>query len=341
MSPSLSSRRKVGSTDLSLPPLGFGTAHLGGMYHRVSEDESRATLQAAWDGGIRFYDTAPFYGRGLSEHRAGSLLLNQPRDEFVLTTKVGRVLHRPTDPKTFDRTPWGGGLNFDIEFDYSYDGVMRAYEQSLMRLGLDTVDALLIHDPDAVAHGEFHAQRMKDMAESGIKALEQLKRSGDIKAIGMGLNVAESLQTIAPLVPLDFAIVAMPYTLLDQDALDTGLKRCIELNISVIVGAPFASGILATGPGPTARYRYGIAPPEIQDKVRKIEQVCGAHGVSLQAAALQFPLGHPAVVSVIPGGARAKEVTQNIKAFVEPIPARLWQDLQAEELVRGDAPVPR
>ena len=156
----LSDRRQVGSTSLSLPPLGFGAAHLGGMYERVSGEEARATLQAAWTGGVRYFDTAPFYGRGLSEHRVGDFLLDQPRDAFAITTKVGRVLHRPAEPSSFDRTPWGGGLNFDIAFNYSYDGVMRSYEQSLNRLALDTVDALLIHDPDAMIHGDFHAGRM-------------------------------------------------------------------------------------------------------------------------------------------------------------------------------------
>jgi D-threo-aldose 1-dehydrogenase len=337
---SLDTRRQVGSTTFEVPPMGFGAAHLGGLYYRVSEEDSVATLKAAWDGGIRYYDTAPYYGLGLSEHRLGGFLLNLPRDQFVLTSKVGRVMHRPADPKTFDRTPWVGGINFEIEYNYTYDGVMRSYEQSLLRLGMDTIDALLIHDPDAALHAELHPQRMKDMAESGIKALEELKRNGDIKAIGMGLNIAESLQTIAPLVPLDFAIVAMPYTLLDQDALDTGLKRCVDNNISVIIGAPFASGILVTGPGPEARYRYGIAPPDIQDKAGKIDAVCRAHNVALPAAALQFVLAHPAVVSVIPGGARPQEVDQNIASLLAPIPPALWSDLKAQELIRQDAPVP-
>ena len=337
---SFSARRQVGSTSLSLPPLGFGSAHLGGMYHRVAAEEARATLQAAWDGGIRYYDTAPFYGRGLSEHRLGSFLLDQPRDEFVVTTKVGRVLHRPADPRTFDRAPWGGGLNFDIEYNYSYDGVMRAYEQSLQRLALDTVDALLIYDLDAGNRGDQFPGQLKDLTETGIKALEELKRSGHIRAIGMGINVADSLENIATLVPLDFVLVAMPYTLIDQTVLHSGLKRCLEHNIGVVIGAPFASGILVTGPGPNARYRYRIAPDEIQDKVRRIEAVCRAHGVRLPAAALQFPLGHPAVVSIIPGGAKPSEVTDNIASIQTPIPPSLWSDLKSERLIDPEAPVP-
>ncbi|MBN9315421.1 MAG: aldo/keto reductase [Devosia sp.] len=338
MTTKLSHRRQAGATSLRLPPMGFGAAHLGGMYNRVSGETAHATLKAAWDNGIRFFDTAPYYGRGLSEHRVGDFLIDKPRDEFVITTKVGRYFKRPADPRNFDRTPWGGGLNMEIVWDYSYDGILRAYEQSLLRLGLDTVDALLIHDPEAAA--DPNGPKLEDLTASGYKALEELKRSGQIKAIGMGLNAAPSLATIAPLVPLDFCIVAMPYTLLDQTALTTGLKRCVDENISVIIGAPYASGILATGPGPNARYRYGIAEPDIQDKTRRIQAVCARHGVSLQAAALQFPLAHPAVVSVIPGGARPEEVTANIGFIEETIPAALWSDLRNEGLIDPEAPTP-
>ena len=340
MGVSLPDRRQLGGTQLSLPPLGFGAAHLGGMYSRVPGDLARATLQAAWDGGVRYFDTAPFYGLGLSEHRVGDFLLDQPREQFVLTTKVGRVLHRPADPGSFDRGAWASGLNFEIEFSYSYDAVMRSYEQSLMRLGLDTIDALLIHDPDFSIGTPVHAARMRDMAEGGIRALKELKDRGDIKAIGMGLNSAAALETIAPLVDLDFCIVAMPYTLLDQSAIGTGLKRCLERHIGVVIGAPYASGILATGPGPNARYRYGFASDEIQDKVRRIQGACASYGVSLQAAALQFPLAHPAVVSVIPGGARPEEVTSNIGFLRETIPPEVWADLKREGLIDGAAPTP-
>jgi D-threo-aldose 1-dehydrogenase len=272
-------RRHIGSTSLSVPRFGMGTAHLGGMFGRVLESDSLGTLQAAWDGGVRFYDTAPWYGRGMSEHRLGAFLRNQLREEFVVTTKVGRVLHRPKHPATFDRAPWVGGLNFEVEFNYSYDGFMRAYEQCLQRLALDTVDALLIHDLDAEGHGDSFAGHAKDLVESGIKALEELKRAGDIKAIGMGINLASSLDNVATLVDLDFVLVAMPYTLIDQAVLHTGLAQCVKRGISVIVGAPFASGILVTGAGPGARYFYRPAPDNVQTKVRKIEDLCHRFGV--------------------------------------------------------------
>ena len=273
MTISLDSRRPVGSTTLSVPPVGLGTVALGELFEPVSEEHSRATLEAAWDGGIRLYDTAPWYGRGLGEHRTGGFLRTQKRGDFVLTTKIGRYFLRPNDPTTFDRAPWAGGLHMEMVVDYSYDGIMRSYEQSLLRLGLDTVDALLIHDPELVHHGEHHAARMKDMAESGIRALEELKSTGQIKAIGLGLNATESLTPLASLVPLDFCIVAMPYTLLDQSSLGTGMQRCIDDNVSVVIGAPFASGILATGAVPGAHYRYEVATDDILDKVRRIEVV--------------------------------------------------------------------
>ena len=337
---SLSDRRQVGNTSFKLPPFGFGAVHIGGMYHRVSGETAHATLQAAWDSGVRFFDTAPWYGRGLSEHRIGDFLIDQPREEFIVTTKVGRWLRRPADPRNFDRTPWDGGLNFEVVWDYSYDGVMRAYEQSLQRLGLDSIDALLIHDPEAELSPDGIGPRMRDMVDTGIKALEELKRGGQIKAIGMGINASESLTTFVPQVPLDFCIVAMPYTLLDQSALYTGLKRCVDENVSVVIGAPYASGILATGPGPTARYRYAIADEQIQDKVRRIEAIGADHGVSLQAAALQFPLAHPAVVSVIPGAANPAEVQSNVGYLQETIPVAYWQALKAAELIDVEAPIP-
>lgn len=335
----LAHTRQVGGTSFSVPAFGFGAAHLGGMYHRVSGEVARDTLTAAWDQGVRFFDTAPYYGRGLSEHRVGSFLIDKPREEFILTTKVGRYFRRPGNPRSFDRTPWGGGLNMEIVWDYSYDGIMRSYEQSLLRLGLDTVDALLIHDPEQSLNEG--GPSIDDLARSGIKALEELKRSGHIKAVGMGLNATASLDTFARRVPLDFCIVAMPYTLLDQSGLHSGLRHCTENNISVIIGAPYASGILVTGPGPTARYRYQIAPEDIQERTRRISEVCKRHGTSLPAAALQFPLAHPAVVAVIPGGARPEEVVSNIGYLNEAIPAALWAELRGEGLIDAGAPTPK
>jgi D-threo-aldose 1-dehydrogenase len=336
----VSESRRVGKTALELPAFGFGSAHLGELYGKVDEADARATLDAAWDAGVRYYDTAPYYGRGLSEHRLGAYLRARPRSEFKLTTKVGRTLHRPKDPATFDRSPWIGGLNFDFTYDYTYDGVMRSYAQALQRLAIPIVDALVIHDLDKGFHGDKQAGYEKQLVDTGIKALEELKRSGDIQAIGMGINNNEALETTATLVDLDFCLVAMPYTLLDQASLHRGMAGLQKRGVSAIIGAPFASGILVTGSGGEAHYAYSKAPPEIQAKVRGIEAVCKAHGVALPAAALQFVLAHPIVASVIPGAAKASEVRQNVASVNAPIPAAFWSDLKAQKLIDPDSPVP-
>ena len=340
MSVTVSTRRRVGRTSLELPVLGFGAAHLGELYGKVDEADSRATLDAAWEAGVRYYDTAPWYGRGLSEHRLGGFLRTKPRDQFQITTKVGRILQRPKDPKTFDRSPWAGGLNFEVRFDYTYDGIMRSYAELLQRLGLDTVDALVIHDLDAAYHGDKQAGYERDLKEQGIRALEELKKSGDIQAFGMGINVNAALEGIATEVPLDFCLVAMPYTLLDQASLHRGMKTCIDRGVSVIIGAPFASGILVTGSGAGAKYAYGAASPEVQARVQGMEAVCKAHNVALPVAALQFVLAHPAVVSAIPGAAKPSEVQANARALEVKIPAAFWSDLKAQKLIHPDAPVP-
>ena len=341
MTVTVSTRRRVGKTSLELPVFGLGTAHLGELYGKVEEADSRATMDAAWAAGVRYYDTAPWYGRGLSEHRLGGFLRTKPRGEFAVTTKVGRTLHRPADPKTFDSGPWAGGLKFEVKFDYSYDGIMRSYEQALQRLALDTVDALVIHDLDVAYHGaELQAAHEKALASTGMKALEELKRTGHIQAYGMGINTNEALETTATMVDLDFCLVAMPYTLLDQESLTRGMQTCLDRGVSVIIGAPFASGILVTGSAGPAHYAYGKAPPEVQARVRGIEAVCQAHGVALPTAALQFVLAHPAVVSVIPGAAKPSEVEANVASLAASIPAGFWADLKAQGLIHPEAPVP-
>ncbi len=337
----VSSNRRIADTSLTLPVFGFGSAHLGELYAKVDEAVSQATLSGAWDAGVRYYDTAPWYGRGLSEHRIGGFLRAQPRDDFKITTKVGRTLKRPADPKSFDRGPWVGGLNFEVHFDYSYAGIMRSYEQALQRLALDTVDALVIHDLDPAFHDpETLAAHENDLISTGMKALEELKAAGEIQAVGMGINQKESLADLAQKVDLDFALVAMPYTLIDQDSLHAGMADCLKKGVSVIIGAPFASGILATGSGGDSKYNYGAASDAVQAKVGKIEAVCAAHDVSLQAAALQFPLAHPAVTSIIPGAARREEIEQNVASLEASVPAAFWSDLKSEGLVHPDAPTP-
>ena len=333
-------RRRIGGTSLEVPVFGFGAAHLGELYTMVPEAQSQATLNGAWEAGVRFFDTAPWYGRGLSEHRLGAFLRTKPRREFQVTTKVGRTLHRPRDPAHFDRGPWLGGLNFEVKFDYSYDGIMRSYEQALQRIALDTVDALVIHDLDNAFHGDKQKGFEAQLVGSGIKALEELKKSGDIMAFGMGINNNDALETVAPLVDLDFCLVAMPYTMLDHASLHRGMAALQKRGVSAIIGSPFASGILVTGSRGPQHYAYGQASPEIQARVRGIEGVCAAHGVALPAAALQFLLAHPIVAAVILGGVRAEEVQENLASVQAVIPAAFWADLKAGGLIDADAPVP-
>ena len=332
--------RRIGKTALNLPVFGLGAAHLGELYGLVPETQSQATLNGAWDAGVRYYDTAAWYGRGLSEHRLGGFLRTKPRGAFKLTTKVGRTLHRPKDPAHFDRAPWPGGLNFEVKFDYTYDGLMRSYEQALQRMALDTVDALVIHDLDAHVHGDQEAWYLQQLESSGIKALQELKSAGDIRAYGMGINTNEGLENVAPRFDLDFCLVAMPYTLLDHASLHRGMADLKKRGISAIIGAPFASGILVTGSAGPKNYAYRKAPPEILAKVRGIEAVCATYGVALPAAALQFLLAHPIVASVIPGGVTPEEVTQNLASINAPIPAAFWSDLKTQGLIDPDAPVP-
>ena len=341
MTLTISTRRRVGKTTLDLPVFGFGAAHLGELYSKVDEAQSQATLNAAWDAGVRFYDTAPWYGRGLSEHRLGGLLRTKPRGEFLINTKVGRILKRPADPATFSTAPWTGGLPFEVVFDYTYGGIMRAYEDALQRLALNTVDSLVIHDLDTMYHTPDQVPGyLRQLTGGGMKALTELKANGHIKAIGVGNNISGNLDDMLGEIDVDFAIVAMPYTLLDQSVLNTSMANCQRRGVSVVIGAPFASGILVTGSGAGAKYAYGAASPEVQAKVRGIEAVCAAHRVGMPAAALQFVLAHPAVVSVIPGSAKPEEVTQNVASLVAPIPAAFWADLRSEGLIAADAPVP-
>ncbi|MEM7023997.1 MAG: aldo/keto reductase [Pseudomonadota bacterium] len=337
----------VGSSNLTLPPLGLGTAPIGGLHADTSDDDSRAVLEQAWQEGIRYFDTAPWYGNTQSEHRLGAFLRKQPRDDFVVATKVGRLYRRPERDFDFEasawRQRWPGGLPFVPHFDYSYDQILRSYEDSLARLGLNRVDALTIHDLD-IRHQkteEAIARGFEQLSEGGgFKALEELKRSGEIRAIGAGINLPGYIPRFLERFDLDYFLLAMPYTLIGQEALAEELPLCQQRGASVIIGAPFASGILATGAVEGATYRYVAAPQQILDKVARIEAVCASFDVPLTAAALQFPLGHETVVSVIPGADGPAHVSANVAATGHPIPAAFWSELKAQGLIDPDAPVP-
>lgn len=334
--------RRIGGTDVAVTVLGFGGAPLGELFETVPEERAQATLAQAWSSGIRFYDTAPWYGHGLSEHRLGHALRQRPRDEFVLSTKVGRVYSRPRDPADFSTEPWVGGLPFELRFDYGHDGIMRSYEDSLLRLGVNRADVLVIHDLDAGYHqpAEVLEAHRRHLEDSGWAALESLRGDEEIRGIGAGINDAAMMGYFLERFDLDFFLVAMPYTLLDQGPLEHELETCRRRGIGVVVGSPFASGILATGPVEGAVYNYAPADADVLEKTRRIEDTCRRHGVSLQAAALQFPLGHPAVAAVIPGVSEPSLVDANLRNLRVPIPHDLWRELKDEELLARDAPLP-
>jgi D-threo-aldose 1-dehydrogenase len=332
--------RKLGRTSVRVTELGLGTAPLGELFERVSDDEAARLIEAAWDGGVRYFDTSPWYGRGLAEHTLGRALHRKPRADLVISTKIGRVLRRPFGPDAI-KDQWLGGLEFQTVFDYGYDGVMRSFEDSLQRLGINRVDVLLIHDLDPWDHNAAALSAyFTQLKTSGWKALTELREAGVIGGIGAGFNSMGSIPRFLDLFDIDFFLLAMRDTLLEQDVLDSEFPRCAERGVGLIIGGGYNSGILATGAVPGAMYNYEPAGPAIHERVKKIEAVCARHKVPLPAAALQFPLGHPIVASIIPGAIARSQVEKNVAAFRHPIPADLWAELKHEKLIRPDAPVP-
>jgi D-threo-aldose 1-dehydrogenase len=336
-----SATRLVGRTGVAVTQLGLGGASYGELFHKVPEQDAFGAIQAAWEGGIRYFDTAPWYGRGLSELRTGAGLRDHPRSEYVLSTKIGRWLRASRDPG-FDGAPWLGGGPFEVVFDYTYDGIMRAYEQSQLRLGLARYDLAVIHDLDHMYHGAGARYEgfLAQLATSGWRAVTELKGAGLIRGVGAGVNELGLIPRFLDLVDLDFFLVAMPYTLLRQEVLDAEFPACVERGIGFVIGAPYQSGILATGPREGANADYGAPSAELNATVARMQAICERHGVPLAAAALQFPMGHPSVASVIPGARSAAQVQRNVEVFRHPIPGDLWAELKHEGLVRADAPVP-
>jgi D-threo-aldose 1-dehydrogenase len=335
-------RRQLGGSGLEVSVHGFGGVPLGNLYQKCSNEDAQATLLAAYTAGIRFVDTAPFYGLGMSEHRIGHIMHHLPRDSWVLSTKIGRVLKAKDPAKGIDAGPFVDSHPMEYIFDYTYDGVMRSVEDSLQRLATYRIDVLLVHDIDIWTHGseEGRKAKFKELMDSGYKALRELRDSGTVKAIGAGVNeVAATLEFMAA-GEFDCFLLAGRYTLLEQAALDELLPECTRRNISLIIGGPYNSGILATGAVKGAKYNYTDAPPEIMERVARLEAVCNRHGTPLKAAALQFPLGHPKVATIIPGARSVTEIDENIATFTTPIPAELWAELKHESLLHPDAPTP-
>jgi D-threo-aldose 1-dehydrogenase len=329
-------KRRVGRTNLSVTCLGLGTATMGGSRVQVTRDESENMVRAAWNAGVRYVDTAPFYGVGSAERRVGDALRDKPRDEWVLSTKVGRLL-RPR------RQPGGATdgrlapMPFEVVYDYTYDGIMRSVEDSYQRLGLAKIDILFVHDIGVYQHGaEGNAPHMRALRDSGYRALQTLKSDGTVSAIGIGVNEKAVLIEALGFADWDAFLLAGRYTLLEQEPLDDLLPMCVTRGTSIVVGGPLNSGILAG----RDTWNYAAAPPAVVERVKRIEAVCDAHKVPLAAAALQFPLAHPAVCAIIPGPRSAAEFEANIGLLQTKIPAGLWGDLRTAGLLHPEAPTP-
>jgi D-threo-aldose 1-dehydrogenase len=329
------SRVKLGRTSLAVTRLGFGATAIGGMYEQVPDSQGHAAVDAAWNNGIRLFDAAPQYGLGLGELRLGEGLAGRPRDEYVLSSKVGRLLRADAPPNPDDFGPDGepfdkGTPAVATVYDYSRDGVLASIEESLVRLKQDRLDIVYVHDPD---------NYVSEALDGAFPALIELREQGVIGAVGAGMNQTEALETFARNSDPDVFLCAGRYTLLEQGALDSFLPLCEERGISVVVGGAYNSGLLAD-PNPGTHYNYLPAPPELIERARRLAAVCERHGVPLKAAAIQFPSAHPAVAAVLTGARRPSELDENCALFDRRIPGDLWRELRAEGLLDERAPVP-
>jgi D-threo-aldose 1-dehydrogenase len=331
--------RKLGRTGLTVTALGFGSAPLGDIYEELDDATAISTVETAADSGITLFDTAPLYGQGSAEHRIGTAL-RRKAGTFVVSTKVGRLLVPAPNGRT-KTSRFVGGHAFNVVNDYSYDAAMRSWEQSLHRLGLPKVDVVLIHDADAWTHGpEEGPKRYREAMDGAYRALEKLRSEGVIKGIGIGVNDPVYAARYLREGDFDCMLIAGRYSLLEQPALVEVLPLAAQKNVGVMLGGVFNSGILATGINSNPRYNYVPAPPEIIDKVKRIERVCASHAVALPTAAMHFCLGHSAVSSLALGSVKPDEVRRNVAAMAAIVPSALWSDLKAERLLDPSAPVP-
>ena len=339
IAPSTLPRRKLGRTGLEVSTLGFGTAPLGDLFARLDDATTIATTERAFELGINLLDRSPHFGRGRAEQRGGTVLRRVPRDSVVVCTKVGRWMNPFLAPD--ELANFVGGQPHRFVFDYSYDGTMRSVEQSLLRLGTDRLDLLLIHDVDVWTHGaDAIEDRFREAMNGAYVALDKLRSERVVKGIGVGINEADMCVRFAKAGSFDTMLLAGRYSLLEQPALAEFLPLALKQGIGMMLGGVFNSGILATGAVAGAKYNYKDAPPDIMAKVAELQRVCDAHGVPLPTAALHFALGHPAVASVVLGAQNPHEVERNVAALSSPVPSALWADLKAQGLLDRDAPVP-
>ncbi|NRS50396.1 aldo/keto reductase [Brevibacillus sp. HB2.2] len=324
--------------------LGFGTAPLGNMFRNIPEEEALATVDAAWENGVRYFDSAPFYGAGLAELRLGEALAKRPRDEYVLSTKVGRIiLDELEDPTLRDLGEKGGlfeyGRKNKIHVDYSEDGTLRSIEDSLKRLQTDRLDIVYVHDIAQDFYGDEWLSHFESARKGAFRALTRLREEGVITSWGLGVNRVEPIEIAMALdeVQPDAFLMAGRYSLLDHDrALQRVMPNAAKMNAKIIAGGPYSSGVLAGG----THFEYQKASPEIMAKVDRIKAIANRHNISVKAAALQFVLANPAVAAVIPGASRPDRITEDVAAMNEVIPAAFWQEMREQKLVAQDAPLP-
>ncbi len=328
-------RRRIGTTSVQVSELGFGGLQMGDYWVRIGEQEARETIRAAYDAGLGYFDTAPQYGCGLSEHRLGSALRGLPRDSYVISTKAGRYLEPDNDAAA---NPDHRGLPFRKVYDPTYDSTMRGVEHSLHRLGLSRVDMIFIHDLDPHGLGDDYERVFRIGVEGCYRALDDLRVQGVISAVGAGLNVSEAAVRLIAETDLDCLMIAGRYTLLEQAPARDLLPLAADRGVSVLIGAPFNTGILATGAVEGARYNNKPAAPEVLERVRRIEAVCGRHDVPIAAAALQFGLGDPNCSSVVPGMGGPQDVARNLALMKVAIPADFWAELRSEGLLDEAVP---
>ncbi|BBC38772.1 hypothetical protein SGFS_100660 [Streptomyces graminofaciens] len=323
--------RKIPNAPLELTELGFGTSAIGNLYRVTPDPDAAAALAAAWDAGIRYFDTAPHYGLGLAEARLGAFLLGRPRQEYAVSSKVGRLLVPNEHPRGVDTEGFAVRDDLRREWDFSRDGVLRSIEETLRRTGLDRLDIVYLHDPD---------DHWRQAAEEAMPALAELRDQGVVGAIGAGMNQSAMLARFLRETAADVVMLAGRYTLLDQSALDDVLPAAEAMGKGVVAAGVFNSGLLAAErPAAGLKYDYRDAPPAVVARASAIAELCDDHGTTLPAAAIVFPLTHPAVVSVTPGMGTAAEVTRNAALHREGVPRELWAELRARGLLRGDAPL--